>query len=97
MWPNQFLKKGDKCYEKDGSCSWACNPADVHRWLKLYDHKPVYTTLVDKYAVKDYVAKQIGQEYIIPTLGVWDFLMELIFLLFQNSLSSNVPMITAEL
>lgn len=40
-------------------------------WLKLYDRKPVYTTMVDKYAVKDYVSKIIGEEYIIPTLGVW--------------------------
>ena len=42
------------------------------QWLKLYDRKPEYTTMVDKYAVKEYVAKIIGEEYIIPTLGVWD-------------------------
>ena len=42
------------------------------QWLKLYDRNPAYTQIVDKYAVKDYVAKQIGQEYVIPTLGVWD-------------------------
>ena len=42
------------------------------QWLKLYDRKPEYTTMVDKYAVKEYVANIIGQEYVIPTLGVWD-------------------------
>lgn len=42
------------------------------QWLKLYDRRPEYTTMVDKYAVKDYVANIIGSEYIIPTLGVWD-------------------------
>ena len=42
------------------------------QWLKLYDHQEVYTTLVDKYLVKDYVAMIIGKEYVIPTLGVWD-------------------------
>ena len=42
------------------------------QWLKLYDRKPIYTTMVDKYAVKKYVADIIGDEYIIPTLGVWD-------------------------
>lgn len=42
------------------------------QWLKLYDRKPIYTTMVDKYAVKDYVASIIGEQYIIPTLGVWD-------------------------
>lgn len=41
------------------------------QWLKLYDHNPLYTTMVDKFAVKDFVAKKIGQEYVIPTLGVW--------------------------
>lgn len=42
------------------------------QWLKLYNRKPEYTTMVDKYAVKNYVANIIGEEYIIPTLGVWD-------------------------
>lgn len=42
------------------------------QWLKLYDRKSVYTTMVDKYAVKDYVANIIGQQFIIPTLGVWN-------------------------
>lgn len=42
------------------------------QWLKLHDRKPEYTAMVDKYAVKEYVANIIGQEYIIPTLGVWD-------------------------
>ena len=42
------------------------------QWLKLYDHRPVYTTMVDKYEVKKYVADLIGEEYIIPLLGVWD-------------------------
>lgn len=41
-------------------------------WLKLYDRRPEYSTMVDKYAVKKYVADIIGEEYIIPTLGVWD-------------------------
>ena len=42
------------------------------QWLKLYDRNPLYTTLVDKHAVKEYVNDRIGEEYIIPTLGVWD-------------------------
>lgn len=28
--------------------------------------------MVDKYAAKDYVASIIGEDYIIPTIGVWD-------------------------
>lgn len=42
------------------------------QWLKLYNRNPEYTKMVDKYAVKEYVSKVIGDEYIIPTLGVWD-------------------------
>ncbi len=42
------------------------------QWLKLYNRKTEYITMVDKHAVKDYVANIIGKEYIIPTLGVWD-------------------------
>lgn len=42
------------------------------QWLKLYDRKPIYTSMVDKYEVKKYVADIIGEEFIIPTLGLWD-------------------------
>ena len=42
------------------------------QWLKLRNRKPCYTTMVDKFAVKEYVAGIIGKEYIIPTLGVWE-------------------------
>ena len=42
------------------------------QWLKLYDRKTQYTRMVDKYEVKKYIADIIGEEYIIPTIGVWD-------------------------
>ena len=42
------------------------------QWLKLYDRNPLYTTLVDKYEVKKYIADKIGEEYVIPTLGIWE-------------------------
>lgn len=42
------------------------------QWLKVYDFKPEYTQMVDKLAVKEYVASRIGNEYIIPTIGVWN-------------------------
>lgn len=41
-------------------------------WLKLYDRNPLYPILVDKYAVKKWVADKVGDQYVIPTLGVWD-------------------------
>lgn len=42
------------------------------QWIKLYDRRPEYTMMVDKYAVRGFVAERIGEEYLIPLLGVWD-------------------------
>lgn len=42
------------------------------QWLKLYGRRPIDTVLSDKYAVKEYIAKTIGEQYVIPLLGVWD-------------------------
>lgn len=42
------------------------------QWLKIYDRRPEYTMMVDKVRAKQYVGSIIGQEHIIPTLGVWD-------------------------
>ena len=42
------------------------------QWIKLHDRKPIYTTMVDKYEAKKYVADIIGEEYIIPTIAVYD-------------------------
>lgn len=42
------------------------------QWMKLYNHNPLYTTLVDKFAVKQYVEEKIGKNYLIPTLGIWN-------------------------
>lgn len=39
------------------------------QWLKLYDKNPSYTSLVDKYAVREYVKEKIGDKYLIPLLG----------------------------
>lgn len=42
------------------------------QWLKIHNRKPEFVTMVDKYSVRDYVAEKIGDEYLIPLLGVWD-------------------------
>lgn len=49
------------------------------QWLKLNDRHPEYTTMVDKYAVKDYISDTIGRDYVIPTLGVWNSFDEIDF------------------
>ena len=42
------------------------------QWLKLYDHNPLYTKIVDKFEVKNIISSIIGEQYIIPTLGIWN-------------------------
>ena len=42
------------------------------QWLKIYDRNPLYTKLVDKYKVREYISEKIGEDYLIPLLGVWD-------------------------
>lgn len=42
------------------------------QWLKLYDRNPKYTSITDKYLVREFVKEKIGEEYLIPLLGVWD-------------------------
>ena len=54
------------------------------QWLKLYDRKKIYTTLVDKFAVKKYVADKIGEQYVIPTLGVWENFDDVDFTVLPN-------------
>ena len=49
------------------------------QWLKIYDRNPDYTKMVDKYEVKKYISNLIGEEYIIPTLGVYNNFDEIDF------------------
>jgi len=54
------------------------------QWLKLHDHRKEYITMVDKYEVKKYVANVIGEEYVIPTLGIWERFQDIDFSLLPN-------------
>lgn len=45
---------------------------EKQNWLKLYDRRPEYTIMVDKYKAREYIAGKIGEEYLVPLLGVWD-------------------------
>ena len=69
---------GDKSYLKLAFRAKMGYPLDLDKprtfseklqWLKLYDRNPLYTTLVDKYAVRRYIADKIGEEYLIPLVG----------------------------
>lgn len=45
---------------------------DKIAWMRLYDLNPLYPTLVDKIAVRDYVHERVGEDVLIPCYGVWD-------------------------
>lgn len=48
-------------------------------WLKLYNRKPIYTKLADKFEVKLIVAKLIGEQYVVKNLGKWKSFEEIDF------------------
>lgn len=54
------------------------------QWLKLYDRKSEYTQMVDKYEVRKYISETIGEEYLIPLLGVYDSFDEINFNFLPN-------------
>lgn len=49
------------------------------QWIKLNDRKPVYHNMVDKVEAKKFIANKVGEEYVIPTLGVWNSFDEIDF------------------
>ena len=70
---DEFLKKLYKLwFERDLDLENPKTFNEKTQWLKLYDRRPEYTEMVDKFSAKEYVSRRIGEEYIIPTFGVWD-------------------------
>lgn len=49
------------------------------QWLKINNRNPEYTIMVDKFQVKDFVSRKIGEQYVIPTYGVWDRFQDINF------------------
>lgn len=41
------------------------------QWIKLHDRKPIYHTMIDKIASKQFISNKIGAGYTIPLLGAW--------------------------
>ena len=49
------------------------------QWLKLHNTSDLCTQMVDKYGVRDFIREKIGEEYLIPLLGVWSHFDEIDF------------------
>ena len=54
------------------------------QWLKLYNRNHEYTKMVDKYEAKKYVSARIGEQYVVPTLGVWNRFEQIDFDMLPN-------------
>lgn len=52
---------------------------DKLNWLKVNYHEENLHQLADKYSVKKFVSDIIGEEYVVPCLGVWDSFEEIDF------------------
>lgn len=75
-----FLKR--KYFENTGKILNLQSPTTYNeklQWQKLYDHNPLYTMLVDKYAVREFVEKKIGTEYLVNLYGVYNHFNEIDF------------------
>lgn len=42
------------------------------QWLKIHDNIPIKTVLSDKYAVRKWIRRKIGDEYLISLVGSWE-------------------------
>jgi len=54
------------------------------QWLKIYDRNSRYTNLADKYEVRNYIKETVGEEYLVPLLGVYNSFDEIDFSLLSN-------------
>ena len=69
-------------YQKTGEILNLTNPRTFNekiQWMKLYDSTELKTRLADKYLVREWVKEKIGEEYLVPLLGVWDSFDEIDF------------------
>ncbi len=76
MKPSQYPSALKKWYQwATGDILDLDNPITFNQkiqWLKLYDSTPLKTLLADKYLARDWIAEKIGEEYLVPLLGIWD-------------------------
>lgn len=69
-------------YKQTGNTLDLENPKTFNeklQWLKLYDATPLKTKLADKYSIREWIKEEIGEEYLVPLLGVWDCFDEIDF------------------
>ena len=80
---NSVLKKLKRVYRKkighDLNLENPVTYTEKMQWSKLYDNSPLKGELTDKYAVREWVKEKVGDQYLIPLLGVYNFVNEINF------------------
>lgn len=70
---DEYLKKRFKLFHgTELDLDHPKTACEKNQWLKLYDRRPEYKNMVDKFEAKKYAASIIGEEHVIPSYGVWD-------------------------
>lgn len=81
--PSEYINHLKKMYkERVGIELNMENPkrfSEKIQWRKFNELTPIMSTLSDKYAVREWIKEKIGEEYLIPLLGVWDSFDEIDF------------------
>lgn len=77
LWPfwsdEHYIKELWKlCMETELNLAHPVSFNEKLQWLKLHDRRKQYSIMADKYRVRQFIAEQIGKEYLIPLLGVWE-------------------------
>ncbi len=49
------------------------------QWLKFNDRTPLHSLVSDKYAVREYIKQELGEEYLVPLIGKWETAEEIDF------------------
>ncbi len=83
-YPKALAQWYKKCTGRDLDLENPKTFSEKLQWIKLYYRNPAMSTLSDKYEVRSFVAEKIGEEYLIPLLGVWDRFEDIDFSTFPD-------------
>ena len=81
--PDKIFLKWEYSKEHNGLKANVDNPQTIDEklmWIKLYDRKPIYHTMIDKIEAKKFITSVLGtNKYIIPTLATYNTFQEIVF------------------
>lgn len=80
---NELMELDEKMYFERRGKHFDWNNLQTYtekmQYEKLFDNNPLKVSLADKYEVRKWVKEKIGEEYLIPLLGVYDSIKQIDF------------------